>query len=290
MDKKRKVVACEIREVDDESRSFLAVASTEDLDRDNDRIMADGWDLENFVKNPVVPWSHRYGEPPVAQATEVYVENGKLMFRPKFATKETYDFADTIFRLYKGGFLRSFSVGFMPKRYEVVDRDEKGQGKGRGYDFLEQELWEISAVTVPANPNALAAAKQKGVISEEEAAALAGPESAEAPNTLGGFEGPAAAGENEPYSEHLKRLDDILEGINALTGAVSGLVERMNNADKNPETDNPSKAKTPEPDTPDPDQEQDRLMEIVESACKSAADRIGKSVNERINYHLGKVE
>jgi len=159
-----KAVPVEIKEVDEEQRSFLAVASTEDIDRDNDRIMADGWNLDNFKTNPVVPWAHRYGDPPVAQATDVFVDRGKLMFRPKFATADEYPFADTIFKLYKGGFLRTFSVGFDPKRYEIVER-EKGR---RGYDFLEQELWEISACTVPSNPNALVAAKTKGVIGEEE--------------------------------------------------------------------------------------------------------------------------
>ncbi len=363
MDRKRKVIACEIKEFDDETRSFLAVASTEDLDRDNDRIMSDGWDLDNFLKNPVIPWSHRYGDPPVAQATEVYVEDGKLMFRPKFATKEQYDFADTIYRLYKGGFLRSFSVGFMPKRFEVVDRDEKAQGKGRGYDFLEQELWEISAVTVPANPNALVAAKQKGVISEEEANALnanavevakalnanavpahvkdalddyveqnrerlqvladegnilAGifldldslePSSEEmeqimgaiddlgslfeAPNTLGGFEGPATGGENEPYSEHLKRLDDILEGINALTEAVSGLVERMDNTDENLEDDNPNRAEprtatTPKPETLTLDESQ--AGELTQALTDGLERRIAGIVSDRLKYHLGKVD
>jgi len=162
-----KAIPFEIKEVDEEGRTFLAVASTEDEDRDGDRIMADGWNLENFRKNPVIPWVHRYSDPPVAQAVDVFVEGKKLMFRPKFASADEYPFADTIFKLYKGGFLRSFSVGFDPKRHEVVDR-----GKGRrGYDFLEQELWEISAVTVPSNPNALVAAAKKGVINEDEAEA-----------------------------------------------------------------------------------------------------------------------
>ena len=164
MDKKFKAIQFEIKEIDEEERSFLAVASTEDIDRDNDRIMASGWDLANFKKNPVIPWSHRYGDPPVATAKDIFVQDGRLMFRPKFATKEEYEFADTIYKLYKGGFLRSFSVGFQPKRYEIVERD-----KGRkGYDFLEQELWEVSACTVPSNPNALVAAKMKGVISQAE--------------------------------------------------------------------------------------------------------------------------
>ena len=167
MDRKRKVIPFEIKEINEEERSFLAVGSTEDIDRDHDRILADGWDLANFKKNPVIPWAHRYMDPPVAQAVEVYVADGRLMFRPKFATREEYDFADTIYRLYKGKYLNAFLVGFHPIRSERVERTINGQKKS-GYDFLENELWEVSACTVPSNPNALAEAKQKGVISPGE--------------------------------------------------------------------------------------------------------------------------
>lgn len=164
MERKRKIMPFNIKAINEGERSFLAVGSTEDIDRDGDRILSSGWDLANFRKNPVIPWAHRYADPPVAQAVDVYVSNNRLMFRPKFATKDEYAFADTIWKLYKGGFLRAFSVGFEPIRRERVDR---GKGRG-GYDYFEQELWEISACTVPSNPNAIVAAKTKGVISERE--------------------------------------------------------------------------------------------------------------------------
>jgi len=163
MEKKVKTIPFEIKDINEKDRTFLAVASTETIDRDNDRIMSDGWDLANFKKNPVIPWAHRYSDPPVAQATEIKIADKQLVFQAKFATKEDYPFADTIFNLYKGGFLRSFSVGFMPKRWEQVERE-----KGMGNDFLEQELWEISACTVPSNPEALIAAKAHGVITDAD--------------------------------------------------------------------------------------------------------------------------
>ena len=93
--------------------------------------------------------------PPVAKAVEIGLVDNKLMFRPKFATKDEYAWADTIFKLYKGGYLRAFSVGFVPEEMD-------------GNVFKKQELLEISAVTVPSNPNALALAFKEGIIDDSE--------------------------------------------------------------------------------------------------------------------------
>lgn len=155
-----------IKEIDDENRTFTAIASDDSTDRHGESIKQDGWDLENFIKNPVVPWGHDYYMPPVAKAIEIGMVEGKLMFKPKFASIEELSedpsnpsdwakFVDTIFRMYKGGYLRAFSVGFIPKEME-------------GDTFIKQELLEVSAVTVPSNPNALALAFKEGVIDESE--------------------------------------------------------------------------------------------------------------------------
>lgn len=155
-----------IKDINEEDRSFTAVASDDSTDRHGESIKQDGWDLENFVKNPVVPWGHDYYMPPVAKAIEIGMVEGKLMFKPKFASIEELSedpsnpsdwakFVDTIFRMYKGGYLRAFSVGFIPKEME-------------GDTFIKQELLEVSAVTVPSNPNALALAFKEGVIDESE--------------------------------------------------------------------------------------------------------------------------
>ena len=39
-----------IEQLDDTSKTFLAIASTEDEDRDKDIIRVSGWDLKNFKK------------------------------------------------------------------------------------------------------------------------------------------------------------------------------------------------------------------------------------------------
>lgn len=329
MEKQVKTIPFEIKEINEEDRSFLAVASTEDVDRDNDRIMSTGWDLENFSKNPVVPWAHRYGDPPVARATAVAVVDGRLTFRPKFADREEYAFADTIFRLYKGGFLRAFSVGFMPKRYEIVER-AKGR---RGYDFLEQELWEISACTVPSNPNALVAAKQKGVISDEEAQEIEErsegddtenhvpmivealeegiPEHEDHEASSAPIEAAEAKTEDRDMEKRLERMESQLDQMSdALADALArrvlaekkfmegleAIVARLDEitvALKQPEQAAASDAEPLQEKTPQPETralDDETMMEIVRAAAEVAIKAARRAVDKRMEYHLGIVK
>jgi len=163
----RKNINFETKQDPGRPRAFWVTGSTEDIDRDGDRILSSGWHFENFLKNPVIPWAHMYQQPPVAKALDVKVIDKKLKLLIQFATAEEYAFADTIYRLYKGKYLNAFSVGFSSIRSERVERTINGQ-KRSGYDFIENELWEVSACTVPSNPNALAEAKQKGIITPGE--------------------------------------------------------------------------------------------------------------------------
>jgi HK97 family phage prohead protease len=140
-----------IEQLDEGAKSFIAVASTEDEDRDKDIIRQDGWDLKNFKKNPVVPWSHNYWGLPIAKSLKTWVDKAskKLLFKPQF--DEDDDESMKVFNKYKKGFLKSFSVGFKGIDFEYRDEDNRWWG---GIEFLQQELLEISGVTVPANPNA----------------------------------------------------------------------------------------------------------------------------------------
>ncbi len=155
-----KVLDFAVEGVDEEKRTFWAVASTEAVDRQGDSISAGGWDLGNFLKNPVIPWAHDYSRPPVAKALAVKVEGGRLLFKAQFPAREEYAFADTIFKLYKGGYLRAFSVGFAPIESAAATHSINGRNIS-GTRYLRQELYEISCVTLPANPQALVAAGLK---------------------------------------------------------------------------------------------------------------------------------
>ena len=140
-----------IESLDDSLKTFVAVASTEDEDRDKDIIRQDGWDLKNFKKNPMIPWSHDYWGIPIGKSLKTWIdkESKKLMFKPQFDVDDNDSMK--ILKKYKNGFLKSFSVGFRGLKYEYRDPEDRWWG---GIEFLEQELLEISAVTIPANPNA----------------------------------------------------------------------------------------------------------------------------------------
>jgi len=123
---------------------MLAVASTEDEDRVGDKLKVTDWDLENFKKNPVIQAGHDYKPQfTIGVAENIHIDRKKkrLVFEPVFHT--ITQLAREIKEMYEQDFLRAFSVGYMPAK-------EEG-GKN--------QLLEISAVAVPANPNALVVAK-----------------------------------------------------------------------------------------------------------------------------------
>lgn len=140
----------------EEDRILRFIGSTEAQDRDGDIISSSGWELENYKKNPVFLWAHDYSIPPIGKAIDVRVRNKQLIFDIQFLEEGVYPLADTIYKLYKGGFLNATSVGFVGKQAEPI---------ANGSKYIRQELLELSAVPVPSNPTALQQAKSKGYIS-----------------------------------------------------------------------------------------------------------------------------
>lgn len=163
----RKVIPFEVKEISPRVLEF--VGSTEDKDRMGDIIMASGWQLKNYKKNPVFLWAHRYDDPPIGKAVKVWTEDDRLKFHIQFAEKDEYEFADTILKLYKGGYLRATSVGFMPLDSEPIEqKDDDELFFHQPTRYLKQDLLELSGCPVPANPNALAEAKAKGLINKKQ--------------------------------------------------------------------------------------------------------------------------
>jgi len=150
-----KSFTAEVKDFNDDTRSFTAIASTESQDRMGDILRANGWQLKNYMKNPIVLWGHRSDLLPIGKAKKVWVEGDKLMFEPEFVSKEMNPFAEQVYQMYKNGFLKSFSVRFDPIEWNEI-REKKGDMQYFvGYDYLKQDLLEISAVNIPANPEAI---------------------------------------------------------------------------------------------------------------------------------------
>ena len=97
---------------------------------------------------------------PIGKALTTAVTNGKLVQRWQFAS-DCNPVAKIAAGLYRGGFLRACSVGFIPQAWQDMDPSMNG---GCNRKFTQQELLEVSAVGIPANPNALASALKSGAI------------------------------------------------------------------------------------------------------------------------------
>lgn len=140
-------------------RTIRFVFSDATVDHSNDSIDPKGWDLSIFKRNPVALFAHMSWEPPIGRASNVAVQSDKLVGDIEFATAEVYEFADTIYRLVKGKFLKAVSVGFMPKQWAFSN----DKNRPNGIDFKKQQLLEISCCPLPANPSALVEARTAGI-------------------------------------------------------------------------------------------------------------------------------
>src|SRR3990167_7452150 len=153
-------------------RQYEFTASTADMDRDGEVIDVSGWDLKNYKKNPVIMYAHDYRSLPIGKATKIGIKDGKLVNNVEFPPEGTYEFADIVERLVNTGYLKTESVGFIPRKWE----DGEGGDKAPRRTYTKQELLEISIVPVPSNPNALMNAVKEGVITTKQFEAITKPE------------------------------------------------------------------------------------------------------------------
>jgi HK97 family phage prohead protease len=155
-----RVSTVEPKAMDAGTRTIRFCFSDGSVDRMGDTIDPNGWRINDFMANPVALWAHDSSAPPIGRASNVLVEDDRLMGDITFADLETYAFADTIYRLLLGKFVNAVSVGFLPVEYKWADDED---GRPWGIDFKVQDLLEISVCPVPANPNALNEARSKGI-------------------------------------------------------------------------------------------------------------------------------
>lgn len=155
---------------DDLPRSFWAVASSQTRDRDGDVIRQAGWDFTHYDKNPVGLWGHDYSLPPIFAVKDKKTVDGELWTLNHFP-EELGGLSGDIYKAFEAGVMNAFSVGFSPQSI-MEDADmREGYGLAREADFgngilfWEQELFELSAVTVPSNPDAVA--RIKGLVGHE---------------------------------------------------------------------------------------------------------------------------
>lgn len=143
----------------DNDRTVRYVLSDSSVARDRHSIDQNGWDLSNYLRNPVFLWAHDDGAPPVGTMRDIGLVGGRLMGSVDYVERDVYPFADMIFQMVKRRILNAVSTGWLPLEWRY-STDPARQG---GIDFKRQELLEVSQVPVPALASALATARSLGV-------------------------------------------------------------------------------------------------------------------------------
>lgn len=150
--------------ISEETRSVRVIASTSTVDRMG-RVVVQDWDLARYRANPVILWSHGdaggyFGEVPdlditlpIGYASDVSVEAGRLEATLNFVDEKANPLAAKVYEGIKQGSIRAVSAGWLPHdvRSELHDGEEV-------LVVSKNELLEISAVAIPANPEAVLAA------------------------------------------------------------------------------------------------------------------------------------
>jgi hypothetical protein len=155
----------QLRKVDKESRTVEFVISDETRDRHGTVLKADGWQLENYKKNPIVGYMHQvwgggfFSTPDpdmVIGRGDVFIEDGKLIGRVNFEPADINPLAEKIFKKVQFGSLNTTSVGFMEIGDGYYGEGDEARGMANEtYYFSGQELAEWSVVNIPSNPNAV---------------------------------------------------------------------------------------------------------------------------------------
>ncbi|MGI5443816.1 HK97 family phage prohead protease [Streptomyces shenzhenensis] len=137
------------------------VAATAGRKADGLNLVMDGVDLGRFEGNPVIGYGHSYWGIeglPKGRAENTRVDGEQLLMDVVFDQDD--EFARKIERKYRQRFLNAFSIGF-----DVHDIADDGTVKS-------WELYEVSAVPLPMDPNALVADGRTGELALARALGL----------------------------------------------------------------------------------------------------------------------
>lgn len=132
---------------------IVAVINTDDVDRYRTIVDPAGAELEAFAENPIVLWQHGLdwgvGSWPVGTVVNLTRSDKEIEAEVQFDLES--GLGAELDRLYRDKILRGFSIGFIPHSFVYEQIDDKEILR-----YTKWELVELSAVSVPANPQALA--------------------------------------------------------------------------------------------------------------------------------------
>jgi hypothetical protein len=159
-----KLYEAKLEDMNETERTVTSIISTEAIDRDEEIVLASGADLESYRTNPTVLWCHDYRAKPHAKNLWIRQYQGPkgdgLIAKTQYATTPA---AEEIWQLRKGGFLKGYSIGFIPKKgcYGPPTEEEiksKPEYRNCRCVIRKWELLEYSDCNVPSNRDAVSLA------------------------------------------------------------------------------------------------------------------------------------
>lgn len=159
-----------VKAVDDAARTITGIATTPSVDRVGDIIEPLG---VKFTNPLAFLWQHDHDKPVGTcefgkpSATGIPF-TAKLIHPDDVESPTLKDRLQEAWDSIKAGLVRAVSIGFRPIEYAFMD--------GGGIRFIESEVFELSAVTIPANADAVITAvksidrtlRQKAGVAEPE--------------------------------------------------------------------------------------------------------------------------
>lgn len=132
-----------VKSVDEDQRIIEGIASTPETDRMNDIVELDGMSY----KLPLPFLRGHSSREPIGQVVKAQKTKEGLAIRAKIAPAGILGYVDEAWTQIKAGLIGGLSIGFRP--IEEAFNKETG-----GFRFTKTELFEISAVVIPANASA----------------------------------------------------------------------------------------------------------------------------------------
>lgn len=195
----------EIKSVDEDSRVIRGIATTPSVDRVGDIIDPLGVKFSNPM---AFLWQHQHDKPIGTCKFEKPTAKG-IEFEAEIARTDEpgtlKDRLDEAWQSIKAGLVRAVSIGFRPIEYAFMDNG--------GIRYSETEVYELSAVTIPANSDALittiksldAAARKEAGVPEPEIPADPEPAATGKKARVVKLDAPARAGAKPFVIREIKR-------------------------------------------------------------------------------------
>ena len=257
------------------------------VDRDYEILDPDGMRVQTFMeKNPVFCYDHDLYLPAIGRVERLTKEAGRWLAGVRFADGERYPFAGLIRYLFEDGIMNSVSIRFRPIKWEDAAYEEFGYYR----KFTEFELLEVSAVNIPANPDAtMVRGEEATTAGTKDSNGTVRPRlfSLQELSELG-----RQARESAPaWVEPLKA--DLILSIKAMIADGFTSVKAMIEQSKTVQTEQPDEG-TPggESATAGSDPGRGEKTAVPETASPSAADMramVRQIVADHINYRRGVV-